>query len=253
VANKSVSLSFDVDWATDTEIADTVEILEKGNARATFFATHRTEVLANLDRSRFEIALHPNFIPLLEGNPREQGVTFREILVEAQGMYPEAVGLRSHGLVHSGPLQAFAAEHGFLYESNSFVPAFVAPFRDWDRIIRIPTYWSDYRELLVGTPFRADGLELHGSITSILAFHPVHVFVNSVTPAHFNAARSKRGDVPALLACRHTGAEKGIRDFLVDMLRRVRDEDIELVTMREVAERHVTLHGESVSVQPSVG
>lgn len=244
-AQTQVSLSFDVDWAPDEVLEDTIALLDAARVKATFFATHKTPVLQNLDRSRYEIGVHPNFNPLLEG---KGGSTFRDVLEESMAMYEDVVGLRSHGVVSSGSLLYYAREIGFTYESNMYVPAAVTPFRDYDTLIRIPMYWSDYRELLVRTPYRADALTLPAGVPAVLAFHPVHVFINSETPNRYQLTKNMPPTEKA--QHRHQGEPKGIRDFLVEFLARIARENLETVTMREIAEQHTKKHGDVIATHP---
>lgn len=238
----SISLSFDVDWAPDEVLQDTLSLLDSAQVKATFFATHRTQVLEKLDRDRYEIAVHPNFQPLLEGRG---GTTFREVLREGVGMYDGIVGFRSHGVVSSGAVSQFAREEGLSYESNVYVPSPSAAFRDYDGLIRIPIYWSDYREVLVGTPFDAEALALPEGPTLTFAFHPVHVFVNLENPRRY--VETKHLSPAEKVQHRHVGAPKGIRDFLVELLERTKRENIETLTMREIVERHTALHGDAIA------
>ena len=41
-------ITFDIDWAPDFTINYCLQILKKKNIKATFFATHRTDLLKNL-------------------------------------------------------------------------------------------------------------------------------------------------------------------------------------------------------------
>jgi hypothetical protein len=251
-AKQAIALSFDVDWAPDEVLQDSIDLLRAAGARATFFATHVTPVLAALDPAQFEIGIHPNFNPLLDGRPHDTGAkTFRDVLAAAVAMYPNVVGMRSHGVVSSGPLMYHAPEYGITYESNMYVPWPVPPFRDYDNLVRVPMYWSDYRELLVGTPYRPDALILPAECPAIMAFHPAHVFLNSETPER--SKRLRGATVASQRAARHIGPPHGIRDFLEGVIARAHREDRPMLLMREVAERHVVqggriaIHGETLA------
>jgi hypothetical protein len=241
-----VSLSFDVDWAADELLEDTLQLLLDAGAKATFFATHVTELLARLDPHQFEIGIHPDFNPLLNGKPKEGKATFRDVLSDAMSWYPDVVGFRSHGVVSSGPIMYHAPEYGLQYESNMYFPWPVPCFRDYDKLIRIPMYWSDYRELLVGTPYDAARIELPKDIPAVFAFHPIHIFLNSETPERPRRTRGMSPD--ALKRERHVGAPAGARDFLIGLLERIKREGHETVTMREIAEAHAKKHGDAIGI-----
>ena len=63
-------LTFDVDWAPDPVIEDTLSLLERAGVRATFFATHASAVLRDAAAEGHEIGLHPNFSRAVESDYR---------------------------------------------------------------------------------------------------------------------------------------------------------------------------------------
>lgn len=209
-----IALTFDIDWAEDWLIEDTLAILDANGARATFFATHDTPVLLGLDRRRFEIGLHPNFLPLL--NKREGSAT--EILDEVFTRYPEAKGFRSHGLVTSPSLLEHAAAIGMVYDSNQFLPEPTTPFLDYQGLWRTAFFWRDTRPAPRGKPYEFADLQLPEETPAIFCFHPVHVFLNTESSARYKEARSHLADRKVLSEYRNTTAELGARDFLVAIL-----------------------------------
>ena len=55
-------LTFDLDWAHDDVILDTVGLLETHGVGATWFVSHDTPVISQLRKnSEFERGIHPNF------------------------------------------------------------------------------------------------------------------------------------------------------------------------------------------------
>jgi hypothetical protein len=238
-----VALTFDVDWADDEVLLDSLDLVRNAGVKATFFATHATELLAKVDRRMIEIGIHPNFNPLLDG--KGEG-SFRDVFKTFAAMYPDVVGFRSHGVVSSGPIMYHAPEYGMLYESNMYIPRPSPCFRDYDGVIRIPMYWSDYRELLVGTPYNAGTIELPQDVPAVMAFHPAHVFINSESPER--PKRTRNLSTAEKRAQRHTGTPAGARDFLIGLLARIAREKIETVTLREVAEAYVEKHGTTVAI-----
>ena len=59
--SSEIFLTFDVDWVSDWILEPMIEALEEYNASATLFATHESSLIKQLDSSRYEIGLHPNF------------------------------------------------------------------------------------------------------------------------------------------------------------------------------------------------
>ena len=76
-----------------------MDLLEESGKAATIFVTHDTPVLSRIrENPLWEIGLHPNFIL-----PAKASVGLDEhvegVLSEMKSWAPEAVSLRSHGLV----------------------------------------------------------------------------------------------------------------------------------------------------------
>lgn len=66
---QKIFLTFDIDWASDEVLEYCIDIVEKANIKATWFVTHETPLLGRLRANpNFELGIHPNFNPLLEGN-----------------------------------------------------------------------------------------------------------------------------------------------------------------------------------------
>ncbi len=57
-----IFLTFDIDWANDDVLNDTIDLIERSDIAATWFVTHDTPVLNRLRANpRFELGIHPNF------------------------------------------------------------------------------------------------------------------------------------------------------------------------------------------------
>lgn len=67
----AIFLTFDIDWAHDEVLNDTIDIVERAGVAATWFVTHDTPVLERLKHNpNFELGIHPNFNYLLQGNSK---------------------------------------------------------------------------------------------------------------------------------------------------------------------------------------
>ena len=203
----AVCLTIDVDWAPEEVIAEAVAALDARGARATFFATHDSPLLRTLaEGGPHEVGVHPNFEGAADGG-----------LPELMRLFPQAVTGRSHRLhVSSEVLNVYRA-HGLRFESNVFLPGHphlrpVARFAD---LISVPFYWSDDKHLDLDRPFELAAVGLDEPGLKVLNFHPVHVFLNSETPAHYERAKPVYHDPSALRAAR--GAH-GIADLFAAVL-----------------------------------
>jgi len=60
--DKNIYLTFDLDWACDCVIEDTLLLLEHENVPATIFVTHDTPLLKRMrENPNIELGVHPNF------------------------------------------------------------------------------------------------------------------------------------------------------------------------------------------------
>ena len=214
-------------------LEDVLELLGEYGARATFFATHRSEVLHSIDTTKHEIALHPNFNPLLNGG----GGDFRAVMDALLAEYPESVGARSHSLVQSGAILDYLLQVGMRYDSNLYLPyqPAVQPFVFCNGLLRIPYAWEDDGHFLYGREFRLADIPVSDAAPNIFNFHPVHVLMNTGTREQQDLARQYYHEADKLRE--HRNAETlGTRDFLVELLEYLRSHEIRTPVMREIAE-----------------
>lgn len=221
--------TLDIDWAPEPVIEDTLALFEQFGVKCTLFATHLSPAIIGCNRDLFEVALHPNFNPLLAGTRGEAD----RIIEELCEMYPEAVGIRSHSTMQSAPLLELFGAKGMLYEANLFLPYWkeIHPYRLWNGLLRIPYNWEDDVHFLYGKSFSDVGLD-SGSTMNVLDFHPVHVFLNTDTKDHYDRARPHTGDTDELLQMRNTSGP-GARTLLIELLRQQGSS----ITLRTLAEQ----------------
>ena len=210
----SVCLTLDVDWAPDEVLEEVLGELEESGVRATIFATHASDVLANVDPARFEVAIHPRFESLAEpGGPID----------ELLALYPDARGMRSHGLVVSSSILQAAADRGLVYEANHFLPFHpeLRPVPRFETLHTIPLYWSDDYHLLFRRPFVVDELRLDTPGLKVLNFHPIHVFANTSDLDHYASFKPHYHDADALRRLRDRRAlgTGSLFDAVLDRLR----------------------------------
>lgn len=212
-------LTFDLDWACDEVIADTIDLVEAAGAAATWFVTHETKLLDRLRRnSRFELAIHPNYNPLLEGGS-SNGVTVKSILADLRAVVPEATAVRCHSMTQSSRLQQLFHDEGFTHDCNHFIPEQAAielkPWRLWNGLTKVPHFWEDdataiYRETAPITEL----VQRHG--LRVFDFHPIHVFLNTERLDRYEATRDVHRKPVELIRHRFTGT--GTRSYLMQLL-----------------------------------
>ena len=94
-------LTFDVDWAHEEIIADTLNLLYNHDASATFFATHESSVLKSvIEDKKHEVGIHPNFNDLINNTCVGENAESR--LKNLLELFPSAKSIRSHSTTWCG-------------------------------------------------------------------------------------------------------------------------------------------------------
>ena len=84
-------LTFDIDWAHDSVLVDTIELVERAAVPATWFITHATPLIDRLrSNPNFTLGIHPNFNELLLGQRSADCSTAQEIICRFGSEIPEA-------------------------------------------------------------------------------------------------------------------------------------------------------------------
>lgn len=215
-------LTIDIDWANDTVLADSIDLIEAAGVKATWFVTHDTPLVERLrENPLFELGIHPNFNFLLNGDPRN-GATAEEVVDRLLALVPEARSVRSHALVQGTPLVNLFVRKGLTHESNHLIPEqaqiVLRPW-PWFGLIKAPYFWEDgvYCRHESNSSF-ADLLARPG--LRIFDFHPIHIYLNSECVDRYERARPHFSDADRLLELRH--GEVGARTILADLLKSAR-------------------------------
>lgn len=213
-----VFVTFDIDWCSDEVLSYTLDIIEKYNIKATFFVTHKTNLLARMRANQnIELGIHPNFNPLLNGDFR-YGNNIDEVIEYYKKIVPDALSIRSHSLtVNSHMLNAFE-KHGLKYECNQYIPLNsnikLYPYKHINSIIRVPHFWEDdlhcvYKDSWdIDTYLKYDGLK-------VFDFHPIHVFLNTEHLDRYENSREWHNSRDELLKHIYNGF--GIKSFLENL------------------------------------
>jgi len=190
-----IALTLDVDWAPDFMIDFAAQILSEHQVRATWFITHDSPALGRL-RSQpelFELGIHPNFFP-----GSTHGDSPGAVLRHCLDLVPEAVSLRTHGLLQSTSLLGqVMSETGITTDASLFLPHAndVRPLDyQWERksMMRVPHFWEDDFEMERSVacwslaPLLAENKGL-----KVFDFHPVHIYLNSSTTAAYRQLKQQ--------------------------------------------------------------
>ncbi|MFO8072508.1 MAG: hypothetical protein R6V85_11600 [Polyangia bacterium] len=230
-----VVLSLDADWAPDHVLEDTLELLVDAEIPFTLFCTHETPLLdrfRELDGS--ELSIHPNLYDVAPGpSAAESGplhaarraralAEYRRKIAELKRIVPEARGMRCHDLLCSSSIAAIFANEGFEYMSSrvAWLEPGLRASRHHSGLVELPIWleddiWFSRDERGPRPDELAFALEDDG--LKVLSFHPIHLFLNTCSPAHYREAALHVGDEAALREWVNT-SERGVRDLFREIV-----------------------------------
>ena len=230
----TVYLTFDLDWAHDVMLEYVIDLLESHHVPATFFVTHDTPVLNRLrNNSLFELGIHPNFSPLIQGS-RGSTDTPETVINELMELVPEAQGVRSHSLFQSSHILDAFLKEGLVYDVNLLLPGFqnLEPFRHCNGLKRLPFFWADDAHCVYGYLWDPTPL-LNSQGLKIFNFHPIHVFLNTETLQRYEQAKNLQS-IEQLLPICNSDNSTGTRVFLEKLLLMAKDKGFDFGLCKEI-------------------
>ncbi len=210
------AVTIDFDWAPDALIEDTSALLGRYGVSATFFATHKHGAVIP---ARHEIGVHPKMLEnFLEGTPPET------VLRDIMALYPSARGVRNHSLCACTRFYRLYTPHGLQYESNMLCYGVhhLRPFWMVEGVVQLPLFWEDdlhmdYAARLGHRMFSLQPLQLERPGLKVFNFHPVHLWLNTESAAHYLAAKQYYHEPHELERFRNT-ERPGVRTMFVQLL-----------------------------------
>lgn len=216
---KPLFLTFDIDWACDEVLADTIDMVEAVDVAATWFVTHDTPLLKRLRANpKFELGIHPNFNFLL-GSDARNGGSAGEVVNRLLAIVPEAKSVRSHSMAQSSNILQIFIENGFTHDANHFIPEQaeieLRPWQLWNDLIKVPYFWEDDVACIYtkNTPIK-DLTKRSG--LKVFDFHPIHVFLNTENLDRYERTREIHHKPEELIKHRYVG--DGARTALETLL-----------------------------------
>lgn len=193
--NAQPVITLDIDWAPDYAIDFAASLLIEAQVRATWFVTHDSPAVRRLRQHPhlFELGIHPNFLP-----GTTHGKTESQILSHCMEFVPQARVVRTHGLVQtSNLLEKIIDETPVSVDVSLFLPHATALepvvyyWENGKRLVRLPYMWEDDFEMVrPDCVWDLGGVIDRGTGLMIMDFHPIHVFLNSVTLATYRSVRA---------------------------------------------------------------
>lgn len=209
--SQTIYLTLDTDWCHAEVLHAALQLFREHDLPATIFATGEYAALSALDAGRWEIGLHPNCseVTLAECESR---------IAALHRLHPRALGIASHAMVCSTPLLDLFRRCSFRYDRNllCYRVAEMKPFYHHNGLLRLPVFWEDDIWFTVepGARFTAAWLPA-GDYRCIFNFHPIHLYLNTTSRAHYLAAKPLQHD-PEQLA-RHAAGSYGARSVFLDL------------------------------------
>lgn len=231
-----VAFTIDIDWAGDEVCQYALDLFRHHDIKCTIFATHDSVVLKNLDKNLFELGIHPNFLPLLQGNAATKSI--ENTLQNLLDIFPDAKGVRSHSLVQSGGMFDDFKKIGLEYSSNQYLAYWdnIKPYKLWNGLIEVPFNWCDDGHFLYNFPFSNSMLSLKAPL-NIFCFHPIHIFLNTHEQLLYEQARPYFRDSKQLRELRNKKS-LGVYDLLLSLINSVNTLGLQTFKMSEIIESH---------------
>ena len=213
-----IYITFDVEWANDDVLNDTIDIMEENNISATFFATHQTKALDRIrNNSSLELGIHPNFNKALlcqESKP------YSQVIEDALDIVPEAISYRSHCLTQNALISLEAARCGIRYDLNVYIPLeaklSLKPFYAPSGLITVPFFFEDDIYFFMSEKKKPVAEHFETDELKVFNFHPSHIFLNANTNEQYDEYKKNIHDTEKLKEIVTHGY--GARDFLNDVI-----------------------------------
>ena len=207
--NGATIVGFDIDWASDFIIEDSLRLANEVGIIPTLFLTHNSPLLQKLKKKKkYEFGLHPNFEKLLSGDC-SNGNDSVDVLGRLTDVFPDLELIRSHSLTTSSRLKSLFLQSGFCMESSFITHGiedhFPKVWREWTGLFHVPITWEDdvwfvnnenYTDPYTSKILKVDTL-------NVLTFHPIHLYLNTNDSLHYSEAKVHQKNPEKLSKFRH--------------------------------------------------
>jgi hypothetical protein len=239
-----VTITVDLDWASEAAVAYAQAMLERHQLSATYFVTHASATVDELVRTgRAASGIHPNFLA-----DSSHGRSFAEVIDHCLALVPGVRCFRSHRYFDVTDITHALYARGCRYDANvcSFLEPGLRPFRHESGLVRFPTYFEDgtylyHRRTLRFADVAPALFDKPGLM--VLSFHPTDLALNAPDLQWLRREKDSRSraewntlSASALAAARHSG--RGIADFAEDMMAHIRAAGLHVYALDELYEQY---------------
>ena len=226
--NGAVIPCFDIDWASDFVLEDTLSLAKDVGIDPTVFLTHNSPLQRNIfQKNEYEFGLHPNFEKLLSGDS-SNGENSVNVLGRLTHLFPGLDIIRSHCLTTSSRLKSLFHQNNFLIESSLVTHGtnkqFPKLWQEWTGLVHVPITWEDdvWFSLNEGYTNPCTSKVLQLDTLNVLTFHPIHIYLNTTDALHYEQAKEFINDPDKLIKFRRT-SKIGVRSIFKDIGARIND------------------------------
>lgn len=209
-------LTSDIDWAPEYVLEFFFSELEMYDASWIIFATGNSKILESLDKKKFTIGIHPNFL----GCRSMQEV--EKVVINLLNLYPNARYSRSHSLITGGPIWSALQKYGIEIDFSLFTPwdQKIIKTQLWNGLQQVSFNWEDDYQMASGRALE-DQLDLINKKNQIIFnFHPIHFYLNSSSLTDYNEIKLNFDDRIKIenTHSRNWESKYGVGKLLIDIL-----------------------------------
>ena len=234
----------DIDWASESIIKYSHDILSGDDLKLTYFITHSSPFLNELNASnKIDLLIHPNFLP-----NSSHGDSFKEVIDYCMNLVPNADGFRSHRYFEVNDIMDDFAKRGFRFVSNHCTrcETNIKPLKHRSGLLSIPIFLEDGGYLIMDPTLNFDNLipRLKSPGLKVINFHPAHMAFNTPNFAYTRSikdsfSREIWGNLGLSQLQKLENREQlGVRKTIQQIIEFASSNDYKVLSMREIYHEH---------------
>ena len=236
----------DIYWSSESIIKYSHDILSGDDLKLTYFITHSSPFLNELNASnKIDLLIHPNFLP-----NSSHGDSFKEVIDYCMNLVPNADGFRSHRYFEVNDIMDDFAKRGFRFVSNHCTrcETNIKPLKHRSGLLSIPIFLEDGGYLIMDPTLNFDNLipRLESPGLKVINFHPAHMAFNTPNFAYTRSikdsfSREIWGNLGLSQLQKLENREQlGVRKTIQQIIEFASSNDYKVLSMREIYHEHQT-------------
>ena len=236
----------DIDWSSESIIKYSHDILSGDDLKLTYFITHSSPFLNELNASnKIDLLIHPNFLP-----NSSHGDSFKEVIDYCMNLVPNADGFRSHRYFEVNDIMDDFVKRGFRFVSNHCTrcETNIKPLKHRSGLLSIPIFLEDGGYLIMDPTLNFDNLipRLKSPGLKVINFHPAHMAFNTPNFAYTRSikdsfSREIWGNLGLSQLQKLENREQlGVRKTIQQIIEFASSNDYKVLSMREIYHEHQT-------------